>query len=209
MTSLRAFHRSGHAPTLWASFLYFAFSCGIWVINGAMAPFISETYQLTPAKKGLMLSIPIFAGAQSHKIGIVDSQKVLSEMPEMKSMQSELDNLAKKYEDTLVQLQKEFQTKYQDFVKEQETMVESIKSRKQQELEDLSKRIQDLNNVAQQDMQKKQVELFAPIQTKLREAINKVGNDGGFTYIMDASQMLYVGNGSEDVTSLVKSKLGL
>lgn len=152
---------------------------------------------------------PIFAGAQSHKIGIVDSQKVLSEMPEMKSMQSELDNLAKKYEDTLVQLQKEFQTKYQDFVKEQETMVESIKSRKQQELEDLSKRIQDLNNVAQQDMQKKQVELFAPIQTKLREAINKVGNDGGFTYIMDASQMLYVGSGSEDVTSLVKSKLGL
>ena len=152
---------------------------------------------------------PIFAGAQSHKIGIVDSQKVLSEMPEMKSMQSELDNLDKKYEDTLVQLQKEFQTKYQDFVKEQETMVESIKSRKQQELEDLSKRIQDLNNVAQQDMQKKQVELFAPIQTKLREAINKVGNDGGFTYIMDASQMLYVGSGSEDVTSLVKSKLGL
>ena len=152
---------------------------------------------------------PIFAGAQSHKIGIVDSQKVLSEMPEMKSMQSELDNLAKKYEDTLVQLQKEFQTKYQDFVKEQETMVESIKSRKQQELEDLSKRIQDLNNVAQQDMQKKQVELFAPIQTKHREAINKVGNDGGFTYIMDSSQMLYVGNGSEDVTSLVKSKLGL
>ena len=152
---------------------------------------------------------PIFAGAQSHKIGIVDSQKVLSEMPEMKSMQSELDNLAKKYEDTLVQLQKEFQTKYQDFVKEEETMVESIKSRKQQELEDLSKRIQDLNNVAQQDMQKKQVELFAPIQTKLREAINKVGNDGGFTYIMDSSQMLYVGTGSEDVTSLVKSKLGL
>ena len=152
---------------------------------------------------------PIFAGAQSHKIGIVDSQKVLSEMPEMKSMQAELDNLAKKYEDTLVQLQKEFQTKYQDFVKEQETMVESIKSRKQQELEDLSKRVQDLNNVAQQDMQKKQVELFAPIQTKLREAINKVGNDGGFTYIMDASQMLYVGSGSEDVTSLVKSKLGL
>ena len=63
MTTLRDFHRSGHAPTLWASFLYFAFSCGIWVINGAMAPFIGETYQLTPAQKGVMLSIPIFAGA--------------------------------------------------------------------------------------------------------------------------------------------------
>ncbi|MCM2348079.1 MAG: MFS transporter [Acidovorax soli] len=63
MFNLRDFHHAGHAPTLWASFLYFAFSCGIWVINGAMAPFISETYQLSPAQKGLMLSIPIFAGA--------------------------------------------------------------------------------------------------------------------------------------------------
>lgn len=63
MLNLRDFLRAGHAPTLWASFLYFAFSCGIWVINGAMAPFIGETYQLTPAQKGVMLSIPIFAGA--------------------------------------------------------------------------------------------------------------------------------------------------
>ncbi len=32
-------------------------------MNGAMAPFISEQYQLSPAQKGVMLSIPIFAGA--------------------------------------------------------------------------------------------------------------------------------------------------
>lgn len=63
MLNFRAFLNAGHAPTLWASFLYFAFSCGIWVINGAMAPFISEAFQLSPTQKGLMLSIPIFAGA--------------------------------------------------------------------------------------------------------------------------------------------------
>jgi NNP family nitrate/nitrite transporter-like MFS transporter len=50
-------------PTLAASFLYFAFSCCIWVLNGAMAPFISEAYALSPAQKGLMLSVPIIAGA--------------------------------------------------------------------------------------------------------------------------------------------------
>lgn len=63
MHSMSTFFRSGHWPTLAASFLYFAFSCCIWVLNGAMAPFISEAYQLTAAQKGLMLSIPIFAGA--------------------------------------------------------------------------------------------------------------------------------------------------
>ncbi len=63
MSNLRTFFRSGHSPTLFAAFLYFSFSCCIWVLNGAMAPFISETFDLTPSQKGLMLSIPIIAGA--------------------------------------------------------------------------------------------------------------------------------------------------
>jgi NNP family nitrate/nitrite transporter-like MFS transporter len=63
MSSFKIFARAGHMPTLFAAFLYFSFSCCIWVLNGAMAPFIGETFQLTPAQKGLMLSIPIIAGA--------------------------------------------------------------------------------------------------------------------------------------------------
>ena len=63
MAGFRTFLKSGHAPTLGAAFFYFAFSCCIWVMNGAMAPFISESYNLSPAQKGVMLSIPIFAGA--------------------------------------------------------------------------------------------------------------------------------------------------
>ncbi len=61
--SHQPFLKSGHLPTLISAFIYFAFSCCIWVLNGAMAPFISESLQLTPAQKGLMLSVPIFAGA--------------------------------------------------------------------------------------------------------------------------------------------------
>jgi MFS transporter, NNP family, nitrate/nitrite transporter len=63
MAGFRTFLKSGHAPTLFAAFFYFSFSCCIWVMNGAMAPFISEAYHLTPTQKGVMLSIPIFAGA--------------------------------------------------------------------------------------------------------------------------------------------------
>ena len=59
----KTFLKAGHAPTLGAAFFYFAFSCAIWVMNGTMAPFITEAYNLTPAQKGVMLSVPIFAGA--------------------------------------------------------------------------------------------------------------------------------------------------
>jgi NNP family nitrate/nitrite transporter-like MFS transporter len=63
MSNFKTFIKAGHGPTLFASFLYFSFSCCIWVLNGAMAPFITETFKLSPAQKGLMLSVPIIAGA--------------------------------------------------------------------------------------------------------------------------------------------------
>ncbi|HSW15771.1 MAG TPA: MFS transporter [Ramlibacter sp.] len=63
MSPQQSFLKSGHTPTLFAAFLYFTFSCGIWVLNGAMAPFITEAYKLSAAQQGLMLSVPIVAGA--------------------------------------------------------------------------------------------------------------------------------------------------
>ncbi len=63
MAGIRTFLKAGHAPTLFAAFIYFTYSCAVWVTNGAMAPFIKESMQLSPAQVGVMLSVPIFAGA--------------------------------------------------------------------------------------------------------------------------------------------------
>ena len=63
MTDFKTFLKSGHWPTLAASFLYFDFCFAIWVLNGAMGPFISETFHLSAAEKGFMISVPILAGA--------------------------------------------------------------------------------------------------------------------------------------------------
>jgi len=63
VASFKTFLKTGHAPTLFASFLYFDFCFAIWVLNGAMAPFISESFGLTAAQKGFMVSVPILAGA--------------------------------------------------------------------------------------------------------------------------------------------------
>ncbi|VTU23485.1 Nitrate transporter [Variovorax sp. SRS16] len=63
MSRFKTFLHAGHGPTLFSAFLYFTFSCCIWVLNGAMAPFIGESFHLSPAQKGLMLSVPIIAGA--------------------------------------------------------------------------------------------------------------------------------------------------
>jgi len=63
MATFKTFLKSGHAPTLFASFLYFDFTFAIWVLNGAMAPFITEAFHLDAAQRGFMVSVPIIAGA--------------------------------------------------------------------------------------------------------------------------------------------------
>lgn len=63
MPNYKAFLRSGHPPTLLAAFLYFDFSFAVWVLNGAMGPFISEQFHLSPAQIDLMVSVPTLAGA--------------------------------------------------------------------------------------------------------------------------------------------------
>src|SRR3990170_8488503 len=61
--AMKGFWESGHPATLLMAFLYFDVSFMVWMVNAAMAPFISQQFHLTPSQKGLMLSIPVFAGA--------------------------------------------------------------------------------------------------------------------------------------------------
>jgi len=61
--NLKGFLKAGHLPTLLTAFLYFDVCFSVWVVNGAMAPFISEEFNLTATQKGLMVAVPIFSGA--------------------------------------------------------------------------------------------------------------------------------------------------
>ena len=63
MANLRTALKSGHPPTLFAAFLYFDFCFSVWVLNGAMGPFLTKAFHLKPVQTGLMVSIPTLAGA--------------------------------------------------------------------------------------------------------------------------------------------------
>ena len=59
----KGFLKAGHLPTLLTAFLYFDVCFSVWIVNGAMAPFISEEFHLSPSQKGFMVSVPVIAGA--------------------------------------------------------------------------------------------------------------------------------------------------
>ena len=54
---------TGHWPTLLSAFLYFDFSFMVWTVLGPLGAQIGETLNLSPGQKGLMVALPILAGA--------------------------------------------------------------------------------------------------------------------------------------------------
>jgi NNP family nitrate/nitrite transporter-like MFS transporter len=69
---IRDFVSAGHLPTLLTAFLYFDFCFAIWVLNGAMAPFITAEFHLSAAQTGLATSVPVLVGAVMRlPIGVV------------------------------------------------------------------------------------------------------------------------------------------
>jgi nitrate/nitrite transporter NarK len=54
---------AGHWPTLLAAFLYFDFSFMVWTVLGPLGAQIGEKLNLSPEQKGLMVALPILAGA--------------------------------------------------------------------------------------------------------------------------------------------------
>ena len=150
------------------------------------------------------------ANAQA-KFGHVNTQEIIQAMPEFAAARADIEKLTQQYEADLKSMQDELQKKADAFEKEQATLPENIKTRRNQELQDLYQRIQQTYQDNQQALGKAQAEKMQDITTKVLDAIKAVGQEGGYVYVMDMSAGIpYISTTlSTDVTAQVKTKLGL
>lgn len=149
--------------------------------------------------------------AQNFKFGHINSQELLSLMPERDSAQLTLEGYAKQLEDQLEIMNVEYNNKVQAYLAEQDNFTDLIKTTKEQELTDLQERIQGFQSTAQQDIQQKEAALIQPIIDKAEAAIKEVAKEEGFTYVFDLARgsILYFSELSEDILPLVKLRLGI
>jgi NNP family nitrate/nitrite transporter-like MFS transporter len=59
----KEFFKSGHWPTLFAAFFYFDMSFMVWILLGPLGVQIANDLHLNAAQKGLMVALPVLAGA--------------------------------------------------------------------------------------------------------------------------------------------------
>lgn len=157
----------------------------------------------------LLMILPLGVFAQEVKIAYVNADQVLNAMPELKELESKMADLNARYEKEFKQMQEEYQKKYTDFTTQGDSLTENIRMRRLGELQDLQGRMDNFLEVAKQDVGKQQQELFAPIQKKLQDAIKAVGDEKGYTCIINPQALLYTGATAIDATPFVKAKLGL
>ncbi|MFB2119738.1 OmpH family outer membrane protein [Parapedobacter sp. 2B3] len=163
----------------------------------------------------LFLSTGLVSAQQ--KIGHINSNEIIQEMAEFKAAQTEFETLQKAKEGELQQMGAAYQQKItaaQELQRNRsEANKDSVDSQLQGitvELGELERRINEVQQIAQEELQKKNEELFAPIVQKANTAIQSVAKEKGYAYVFDiANPGISYFAGGDDLTADVKTKLGI
>jgi outer membrane protein len=168
-------------------------------------------------KVALVAVCIVFAGnlakAQS-KVGHINLDQLVQLMPEVKTIQAQLETYNKQFQDTYTAMTGEYQSKGQAYEAQRSTMTDAVRLNKEAELSDLQKRIQAFQTDAQQKVQVKTTELSKPLFDKVRAAISQVAKEKGYGYVINSSNaqggdVLLVSPPGDDLMADVKAKLGV
>ena len=153
----------------------------------------------------IMLMAPLATFAQ--KFGKVNTQTIMQALPEIAKINGELQAQQKTNDNDLKSMQDELTRQSDAYEKGKSTMNATAQQQKEQELQSLYQKIQQTYQDNQQALQKKQQDLMQPVITKVRNAIENVGKNGGFTYIFEDGVAVYTGTNVEDVTAKVQAEI--
>ena len=157
------------------------------------------------------------SSAFAQKFGRIDLAAVVTNMPEFKEAQTNLEAYGLDLQNQLEQIQVEFNQKYAEYEKNRATYTDTIRQMKESELQQLQQRFQEFQQIAQQDIQQKEAELMEPIYNKANEAVKAVAEAGGYMAIFSTAGDMATSAGLAyfdpaaltDITAEVKKGLGI
>ena len=157
----------------------------------------------------LIMSVPMYS---QQLLGHINSQEIISIMPEAAKAQLELQKTLEDLQEQGQMLAVEYENQLKEFQLNQEGMSEAIRTVQLQQLQQMETNITAFQQTAQQSLQQEEAKLFEPILTKIQNAIDVVAEKNGYSYVFDiggAAAGLVYKNDTHDLTSYVKSELKL
>ena len=140
------------------------------------------------------------------KVAHVDTNAIMAAMPEVLQAQKQLETLQGVYDKEFKGIVDEYQGKLTKYNNEAETVTDAMNQERAKEIQDMEKRIQDYRQTAQKELNKKEEYLMKPLMDKTKLAIEKVGKEKGYQYILNSAGLLLADG--PDLTPDVKKELG-
>ncbi len=160
----------------------------------------------------LLLVLGMTTTTMAQKVGHIDSNALLTQLPEMKSANSTLETFrTQKLKEAETRMKKIQEFYVANMQKIQEGTLSPVEQQqKETELQRQQAEFKKYEADIQQQIMSKQEQLYQPILDKVNAAIKRVGEQNGFDYIMDSSfgALVYMED-KHDVTELVKKELGI
>lgn len=148
--------------------------------------------------------IPKTSDAETLKVGIVDLLKALNESEAGKRAKADLESLIKSKQTSIEEKGKNIEKLRADFEKQAAIISPEAKKTKEEELERLIRDYQRIVADSQAEVKKKEGELTGEILKDLRETINKIAQEEGYTLILEhAEGLVLYANKSLDLTDKV------
>jgi outer membrane protein len=156
----------------------------------------------------LLLFAASFSRAQT-RIGYLNFQSLLGQMPEVALVRSDIDAYQKQFADQLTVMNNDLQAKNTAFYAEITKVNDAVRASRLAELQDLQKRLQDYRTNAQNKVEAKSNELVRPLADKARTLIRAVAKEKGYSYVFDTSSgpILAVSPAGDDLMEAMKTKL--
>ena len=130
-------------------------------------------------------------GVKAQKIGYVDTDYILTSIPEYKAAQGEIDKLS-------VDWQKEIEAKYTEIDKLYKAyqadailLTDDMKKKRENEIINKEKEVKELQKSrfgVDGELFKKRMELVKPIQDKVYNAVQKIAVQRGYDFVLDKSE---------------------
>jgi outer membrane protein len=148
---------------------------------------------------GILLFSAGFANAQAPKFGQIDMQALVQIMPERAAAEKQFMAYQKEIEDAYGVMQKELQAKFVDYSAKKDSMSDTMRKMKEDDLNAMQERVQTYSQSAQQQLQTKNAELYKPILEKADKAVKEVGAEKGLIYVFDMSARVILYNSKESI----------
>ena len=150
------------------------------------------------------------AAAYAQKTAYINTDKLLSSMPETKAMHAELEKLKKTYDDDIQAMVNDLKSKITKYEAEGKSQTQEENQKRALEVQQDRQKIVQAEQTAAQELQKKYQERSIPIIEKAQNAIKAVAAEKGIIYVFDAApgKGLIVYEKGESIYNAVKTKLG-